>query len=139
MLHVERIKQAAPEVPGVVALHDILAAVVEVAVAEQEAEAAQFQVVLVVPFDSVRDEGEADLVDRAMPAGSGIVGTQFDRLIDLRVCEGLVLTLVPAEAAKDAQVLRNLLLGVVAEAVFERAEVLVKSDGGNSHSKLRRV
>ena len=41
VLHVDGVKKAAPGVPGVVALHDVLAAVVEVAVAEQEAEAAE--------------------------------------------------------------------------------------------------
>ena len=65
-----------------------------------------------------------------MPAGSGAVGAGFHRLIDLGVDIGLVLALVPSEAAEDAQIFRDLLLGVVAEAVLERAEVLVKEDVG---------
>ena len=60
-----------------------------------------------------------------MPAGSGVVAAGLDGLVHLGVGEGLVLALVPSEAAKDAQVVRQLLLGVVAKAVFERAKVLV--------------
>ena len=66
----------------------------------------------------------------AMPAAAGVVAARLDGLVHLGVGEGLVLALVPSEAAKDAQVGGQLLLGVVAEAVFERAEVFVASDVG---------
>jgi hypothetical protein len=139
VLHIERVEHAAPGVVVVVAFDDVFAAVVEVAVAEQEAEAAEFQILLVVGLDGVGDDGEADLVDGAMPAGSGVVGAEFDGLVHFGVGEGLVLALVPAEAAGDAEILRDFLLGVVAEAVFERAEVLVEGDGGHGDAVLRGV
>ena len=81
-----------------------------------------------VALDGVGDYGQADLVHRAMPAASGVVGAGLDGLIYLGIDIRLVLTLVPAEAAKGAQILGDFLLGVVTEAVFERAEVLVEQD-----------
>src|SRR5579863_555934 len=64
-----------------------------------------------------------------MPVGSGVVGTGKDCLVDLSVSVGLVLAFVPAEAAKDAKILGDLLLPVVAETVLKCAEVLMQSDG----------
>ncbi len=48
MLNIESIEHAAPGVAVVVAFDDIFAAVVEIAVAEQEAETAELQIFLVV-------------------------------------------------------------------------------------------
>src|ERR1017187_7957506 len=67
-----------------------------------------------------------------MPAGSCVIRAGLHGLIDLGIGEGLVLAFVPAEAAKDAQILSDLLLSVVAQAVFERAEMLVARDVGDS-------
>ena len=52
-LGVEGVVEAAPGVEGVVALEDVLARVVEAAVAEQEAEATEGEVGLVVALDGV--------------------------------------------------------------------------------------
>jgi len=92
-----------------------------------------------VGFDGVGDDGEADLVDGAMPAGSGVVTGEFDGLVDFRVGEGFVLALVPSEAAGDAEILGNFLLGVEAHAVFKRAVFFVEGDGGDGDSVLRGV
>jgi len=80
--NVDGIEHAAPMRARCKAFYDIFAAVVEFAVAEQEAESAlNFKIFLMVALDGVGDDGEADLVDRAMPTGSGIVGTGQDCLI----------------------------------------------------------
>ena len=129
-LHVDGVIQAAPGVPVVVAFEDVFAAVVELAVAQQEPQPAIFQVVLVVALDGVRDHGDAELVLGAMQAAHGVVAAKLHGLVHLGVGEGLVLALVPAEAAEGAQVAGDVLLGVVAEAVLEGAEVLVGGDGG---------
>ena len=71
VLHINGVKQAPPGVPVVVAFLDGLAPVVEIPVAEQKAKATVMQIVLVVALDGVRDQGQTDLVYRAMPAGSG--------------------------------------------------------------------
>src|ERR1039457_6394377 len=60
-----------------------------------------------------------------MPARSSVIVANLDRLIDLGVSKRFVLALVPSEAAEDAQILCQLLLGVIAKAVFQRAEMLV--------------
>ena len=97
--------------------------VVQVAVAEQEAEAAELQILLVVFLDGVGDEGHAELVVGPRPAAAGVVAAELEGLIDLGVGEGLVLALVPAEAGEDAEILGQLLLGVEAEAVLYGAEL----------------
>ena len=61
---------AAPDVDGVVGLQNIFAAVVELAIAEQKAEAAIGEVGLVILLDCVRDEGDAGAVLLAMPPGA---------------------------------------------------------------------
>src|ERR1035438_9504523 len=78
-----------------------------------------------IALDGVRYESQADLVHRPMPSRSRVVAAGQERLLHLGVSEGLGLAVIPSEAAKDAQVFGDLLLRVIAEAVFQRAEVLV--------------
>src|SRR5258708_9803395 len=73
-LGVEGVVEAAPDVEVVVALEDVFAGAVELAVAEEEAVAAVAEVVLVVALDGVADEGEADLVVCAGAAAAGVAG-----------------------------------------------------------------
>ena len=65
-LKVEGVVNSAPDMSVVVALEDVFAGVVEVAVAEQEAFAAESEVGLVVALDGVGDEGQAELIVRAV-------------------------------------------------------------------------
>ncbi len=67
VLQVERIVDASPRVQVVVALENVFAGVVQVAVAQEEAEAAELQIILMIFLDGVRDEGQAELVVRARP------------------------------------------------------------------------
>jgi len=68
VLHIDGVEHAAPGMPVVVALDNIFAAIVQIAIAEQKAESAQLQIFLVVGFDGVGYKCDTDLVDRAMPA-----------------------------------------------------------------------
>ena len=61
-LDVEGVVGSAPGVGVVVALEDVFAGVAEVAVAEEEAFAAEGEVGLVVALDGVGDKGEAELI-----------------------------------------------------------------------------
>src|SRR5581483_1438097 len=63
-------------------------------------------------------------------AAHGVIGACFYCLVDFSVGVGFVLAFVPSEAAEGAQVLSDLLLGVVAKAIFQGAEVLVGEDVG---------
>jgi hypothetical protein len=76
-LKVERIVDAAPRVQIVVALENVFAGVVQLAVAQQEAEAAKLQIVLVIFFYGVGDEGEAELVEGARPRSAGVVAAEL--------------------------------------------------------------
>src|SRR6185312_2745626 len=64
-LAVEGVEEAAPGVHGVVALEDIFACIVQMAVTEEKAKAAELEVVLVVALDGIGDECEAELVLRS--------------------------------------------------------------------------
>ena len=104
VLRVESVVNAAPRVHVVVALEDVFARVVEVAIAEQEAKAAKLEILLVVALDGIRDEGDANLVVGAVrqaeeAVAQRVVAAEGDGLVDFGVGEGLVLTLVPSEAA----------------------------------------
>ena len=113
---------------GVVGFDDILAAVVEIAVAKNEAETAKVQIILVVAFDGVGDNRQSYFVGGSMPACRDVVGTDLYGLVHFSVGVGFVLSFVPTEAAKDAQVRGQFLFSVEAEAVLECAEVFVKGD-----------
>ena len=66
-------------------------------------------------------KSEAELVVGARPAVAVEVGAELEGLVDLGVGEGLVLALVPAEAAEGVEVGGELLLEVEAEAVLDGA------------------
>jgi hypothetical protein len=127
-LKVERIVDSAPRMQVVVALEDVFAGVVQLAVAQQKAQTAKLQVRLMIRLDSIRNKSHAEPVERARPRSSGIVAAELDSLVDFRVSKGFVLALVPANAGKGAQIRRQLLLRVEGEAVLHRAERLVLGD-----------
>ncbi len=83
-----------------------------------------------IALDGVRDEGNADLVDRAMPAGSLKVAAELNGLVDFGVGIGFMLAFVPSKAAEDAEVFGDLLLVIPGEAIFHGAEVGVMGDFG---------
>jgi len=56
VLHVECVEETTPGVPVVVAFDDVLATIVESAIAEDESGAAIFQIILVVLLDGVADK-----------------------------------------------------------------------------------
>jgi len=89
-LDVGRGEDAAVELGGVVGLDEGLAAVVQAAVAEQEAGAAEREVAAVVVGQAVRDRGDAELVAGAAPGRAAQVGAGRDGVVDLGVRERLV-------------------------------------------------
>src|SRR5665213_1883904 len=134
-LAVERVIQPTPRMNGVVALEDVLARVVQLAVSQQKAQAAQLQILLMIALNGVGDEGEAEFVVRTVwqaeeAIRKRIVAAELDGLIDLGVCEAFMLAFIPAEASKGAQVARQLLIEVQSEAVLHCAEGLMLGDVG---------
>src|SRR5262249_36468687 len=131
-LHVAGDEGAAPDVKVVVGLDDVLARVIEVAaralqarrraeaagdgVAEEEAVAAEAQVLAVHVGEPVGDEGKPDPVDGAAPPQPGEVGAEFEGVADLGEGERLVTAVVPAAAGEDAGDAKELLDEVEPEA-----------------------
>ena len=111
---------AAPHVDRVVSLHDIFAAVVERAIAEEKAEAAIGEVDLVVLLDCVGNKSNAGAVLLAMPPCAVRSKSFGEGLIDFRVGEGFGLAVIPAEAGECGQVAREILLEVDPESVLAR-------------------
>src|SRR5216684_1284730 len=94
----------------VIGLDDIFAAVVQVPIAEEEAEAAIGEVGLVISADCVGDECDASAILLAAPPCTICAQSSGESLIDFRVCEGFGLAVVPAEAAECGQIAREILL-----------------------------
>ena len=89
---------AAPDVGGVVGLENILAAIVELAVTEEESKTARGEIFLVVFLDGVGDEGDAGAVLLAMPPRAIGADALREGLVDFGVGERFSLAVVPAKA-----------------------------------------
>ncbi len=72
----------------VVGLQNVFAAVVQVAVAEEETESSGGQIVLVIFFDGVADEGDAGAVLLAVPPCAIGSNALDESLVDFGVGEG---------------------------------------------------
>ena len=132
VLHTGRQVNTAPSVDGVVGLKDVFAAVIQLAVAEQESQTARREIVLVIFLDAVGHERDAGTILLAMPPSA--VGSHALRegLVHLRVGEGLGLAVVPSEAAEGGEIVRETLLQVDAEAVFARDVLGMGGDVGSA-------
>ena len=113
-------EKAAPQMRGIVALDDFLSAVVQTAIAQQKAQPAELQVVLVIGGNSVGHKRYSGLVQFAMPAIPRPIRAHLDRVVDFGVGIGFMLALVPSPAAIGPQVMEKILLQVHAKAVFHR-------------------
>src|SRR5579884_172477 len=118
MCQPEREEHAAPGMPVVVALYNVLAPITEPPIAKQKAEAAVFQIILMVAFNGIRNKSNTDLIHRTLPANALKIPSKGDGLVYFRVCKGLMLAFIPSNAAEDAEVLRDLLLVVPAKAIL---------------------
>src|ERR1700734_2609774 len=130
VLYVDREEKPLPRMPGVIALDDVLATIVQAAVTEDKTEAAISQVILVILLDGVTDEGGTDFIGRPVPACARIVAGNHYGLRVFGVGIGLFLVIVPAEARADAEILGDLLGVVPAEAILHGAEALNRDDVG---------
>src|ERR1700691_4380278 len=95
---------ASPHMHCVVGLQNIFSAVIEFAVAEQEAEAAIGEVGLMIFTDCIADESDAGAVLFAVPPGSVGAESLGESLIDFCISEGFGLAVIPAEAGEGSEV-----------------------------------
>src|SRR6266851_385930 len=87
---------AAPGVQGVVGFDDIFAGIVEAAVAEKKAEAAEGQILLVVARDSSGYERKARAIECAVPSFAAGAEAEQGGCVDLGIVEGFVAACIPA-------------------------------------------
>src|SRR5215471_18839670 len=120
VLQIDSGENSAPQVGVIVAFHDVLAAVIQSAIAKQEATSAQCQVFLVIRRNTIGSEDQAYLIETSFPSLTCHIGADFDRLIYFGVGEGFMLTLVPSPACKASHFVGDLLLEVGFETVFHR-------------------
>src|ERR1700758_4239658 len=73
---------SAPDMGGVIGLHDRLAAIAQVAIPEQEAEPTKTQVFLMIFADPIRNNREARTILRSMPPCSTSPESRRESLID---------------------------------------------------------
>src|SRR5690349_8854372 len=105
---------------GVVRFNSLFTAITNRAVSQQEAQSAIGKVNLMVLANAIRDEGHAGAVVAAMPKRAVGAQASGESLIDLRVCKGLGLAVVPSKTPKRRKFVRETLLQVDAEAILAR-------------------
>jgi len=109
-----------PNVNRVKGLHDVLTTVVQVAIAEEKAEAPIGEIDLVIFLDCVGHEGNACPILFAMPPGASRAKSEVEGLIVFGVCKRFRLAVIPTEAAECGEVMSEILLQVYTESVFPR-------------------
>ena len=111
--------KAAHHVHVVIGLADRFAAVVETAVAENEPQASEGQILLVLGADAAGFEGAADLVLFSAPRVAGEFEAERHGAVHLCIGERLFVPLVPSGAEIDAEIGRELLLDIETEALLQ--------------------
>src|SRR5262249_46247727 len=120
-LVIEGQDHAADDVEGVVGLEDPLWAIVEPAVADQDAEAADREIVAVILREAVDGAADPEPVVRASPGPAFDRGAEREAPIDIGESRDLALAVVPAPAPEQAEVVGDGLLEVHVIAVLGAA------------------
>jgi len=87
VLVVDRKRDTAPNVSGVICFEDLLHAVVQSAVAQNEPQASQRQIAPVVTGDPVGDECSTQSVLRTVPSRAAIIAANLGGPIDFGIGE----------------------------------------------------
>ncbi len=118
MLQARSHVDATPNMCSVIGFDNILAAIIERTVPDEEAGSSVSEVSLVILGNCVRENCQTRAVVSAMPDGAFGAYTRGEGLIDFRVGEGLSFSIVPAKPGEGSQVACEILLQVDAEAVL---------------------
>src|ERR1700688_3033318 len=98
------------------------APVIETAIAQQKAVAAQRQIFLVISRNSVRNKNDPGAVEFSAPALSGGSSAQLHGAIYFGVGVGLMAAFVPAPASENTEPIVEWLFKVCAKAVLYGGE-----------------
>src|ERR1700722_19089472 len=96
--------KAADYVQVVISLADLFAAVIQVAIPENESQASQGQVLPVLVADAAGFKGASDLVQFSAPGVAREFKAKRQGAIHLGIGERLMMALIPTGAHKDAEV-----------------------------------
>src|SRR5579863_4034146 len=107
VLRVERREDSAPHVQRVVGFDNVLAPIVQFAVAEQEAEASEGQIFLMVARNSVGNERQARAVQLPFPLGSLRAGADLLGFVHFGVGVRFVLPFVPSPSREKSEPFRQ--------------------------------
>src|SRR5438552_7083459 len=77
VLHAKRRINPAPYVNGIVALNNVLAPVVQTAIAQKKSRATECEIFLVVPRDAVRNENQSGTVEFPVPPSTAAGNAYF--------------------------------------------------------------
>src|SRR5713226_9142495 len=131
---------AAPGMQGVIGFDDIFAGIVELAVAEKEANAPEDLLLVLVARDSIGDERQAGAIDFAVPSFAAGAQAEQGGCVDFGIGEGFVAAFIPAPAGEDAEPVVQRLLDVGSEAVLDGGLQGVGGNFGNgSEAGLKSV
>src|SRR5579862_6633872 len=117
VLQIQGGEETAPEVRGIESFDDFLGAVSEIAITEEKSEAAEREIFLVGFDDSVGDEDGSDSVIAPLPAIAFRKSAKLNGAVHFGVFVGFVAAIAPSEAAENANLRRDFLLEIQAEAV----------------------
>src|SRR4029077_20778449 len=127
-LIVERQRRPLVGVVRIEGLDDLFRTIIDLAVADQNAEATDREEIAVIPRDRIDGAGKADLVVRATPgraadrgaergaSGGGVAGGEAS--VDVGECGNFGLAVVPAPATEYSDVVGERLLEIQVVAVF---------------------
>src|SRR6267378_12046 len=120
VLQAKRWINPAPHVERLVALNNVLASVVQLAIAEKKTHAAEREVLLVATRDAVRNERQTSAVKFPAPPPATSANADFCRLIHFGIRERFVLALVPSPPAEHSHPLMERLFEIDTESVLDR-------------------
>src|ERR1700719_295194 len=112
VLQVERHEETAPQMCGVEGFNNFFGAVGEAGVAEEEAEAAEREILLMGFDNSIGDERHAGAVVVAAPPATLRETANLDGAIVLGVGEGFVAAVAPSEAPEHVHLWNDFLLEI---------------------------
>src|SRR6476619_776632 len=127
-LIVERQRRPLVDVVRIEGLDDLFRTIIDLAVADQNAEAADREEIAVIPRDRIDGAGKADLVVGATPGRAADRGAEREAGIDVGECGYFGLAVVPAPAAEYPDVVGERLLEIQVVAVF-RSGLPAQEDG----------
>src|SRR5260370_6824217 len=119
VLQPERRINPSPHVECVVGLDDVLTPVSQPPVADQEAQASQREVLLMVSRDAVRIKYQTGAAEFSMPRLAVDAGADLHYLVHFRVLQRFMPALVPSPSAKHAHPVVERLLEIHAETVLD--------------------